>query len=177
MANARELMDQMRAGQALYASRCGEGDRCVVDVIERGLVDRARRDVEAAGGGAVASLEAELLRKQALVPGAAEEMARIRALLALDARHMEALGAYEDACLSMDLTELESLDKDIRVLKMRVGRERKRADASARRAQRALDGARDDARSVASQIFAAGYFEDVWQGREALLPRGLTPIR
>ena len=174
MANARELMDQMRAGQALYASRCGEGDRCVVDVIERGLVDRARRDVEAAGGGAVASLEAELLRKQALVPGAAEEMARIRALLALG---MEALGAYEDACLLMDLTELESLDKDIRVLKMRVGRERKRADASARRAQRALDGARDDARSVASQIFAAGYFEDVWQGREALLPRGLTPIR
>ena len=65
-----------------------------------------------------------VLRKQALVPGAAEEMARIRALLALG---MEALGAYEDACLStIDLKELESLDRDIRVLKMRVGRERNR---------------------------------------------------
>jgi hypothetical protein len=124
------LMEQTRAGQASPPQR-GEGDSRVIDVIERA--------VEGADGGVVASLEAELLRKQALVPGAAAETARLRALLA---RGMEALGAYEHACLSIDMRELKSLDKDIRVLKMRVGRERKRADASARQAQRALDGAK-----------------------------------
>ena len=165
-------MDQRRAGQALYASRCGPEDTDVIDVIERGFRDAARRSLDCAND-AVVSLEANLEAKRGRLPGANDERTRLSALL----REARARGDTHSAVrLSIELNEVESLEKDVRVLKMRIGKERKRASEKSREASAEAVQTRETAESVAAFIFGAGYFEDVWEGREYLLPSGCPPV-
>ena len=115
------MLDQRRAGQALYASRCRSADRTVVDVIERGFRDAARRSLEYVND-TVDAMEAELVTKTERLPGASAERARIAALLG-DARER----GDSHVCLDLELDTVATLEQDVRVLKIRLGKERKRA--------------------------------------------------
>ena len=164
----------MRAGQALYATRCGPEDTDVIDVIERRLRGSAQQDlVRLAEPGLVASLESELATKRALLPGAVEERARLSALLE-DARHRD--DPHGVVRISLELNATESLEKDIRVLPMRIAKERKRVAENLRNAQAAAVNTRAAANDVAAHIFGAGYFRDIWEGREHLVPPGTPAI-
>ena len=165
-------MDQRRAGQALYASRCRSADRTVVDVIERGFRDAARRSLEYVND-AVDAMEAELAAKTERLPGACAERARIAALLG-DAR--DRCDAHGVVRLELEQKTVATLEQDVRVLKMHLGKERKRAADGMRKAQAALAETRAAAENLSAFIFGAGYFADLWEGRESLLPPGVPPV-
>lgn len=170
-------MDQMRAGQAMYAARCvGQSDTDVIAVIERGFRESARRRLaRLEEPGLVARLEAELAAKTARLRDGSdvEERESLTALL-------DAARSREDAHavrrLALDLEAIDRLETDVRLLPMRIGKARRRAAEELREARAALAGARAEAVHIANQIFAIGYFADLWEGREHMLPPGLPAI-
>ena len=169
-------MDQLRAGQAMYAARCGPADAAVVDVIERTLLASAQRRLAVLASSSenqVASrLEADLAAKKARLRDGTSERERERLTARIeDARTRS--DAHSVVRLSLERDEIDALEKDVRVLPMRIGKERKLAAEELRAAQAASATVRADAEHVAATLFSAGYFPDVWAGREHLLPPGV----
>ena len=66
--------------------------------------------------------------------------------------------------------EIRGRVRDVRVLRMRIGKERIRDVKVEADARALIDNAAIDATLVANQLFEFGYFTDVWAGHEELLP-------
>ena len=169
-------MDQKRAGQALYLARCLEGgDANVLKAIERVYREIGQRDLDDVGNaGLVTALEGELVTKLALVQTAPEDEAR----LVLYTTNNPDMSNERKAYIDSQLVEIRGRARYVRVLRMRIGKERVRDvhAAAAAAAQASINGAASVAAVIGSQLFEFGYFPDIWAGHEELLPAGYSRV-
>jgi hypothetical protein len=163
-------MDQTRAGQSLFLSRClTRGDANVTLAIERIYRESTQRGIEFANE-TVAALEANLAMQVDLLRTKVQDEARLVLLLAEPQSTPEVL-----AQIRSQLEEVRDRSSRVRVLRMRTGKERKRAQKIEADARAGGYGAAD-ATHIAFQLFEFGYFPDIWVGHEHLLPLGATPF-
>ena len=136
----------------MYAARCGPYDCSVVDVIERGFRDAARRSMERVDD-TVVTLESQLASKLACLDAALEGIQGIHGI--------------------RDKEETERLEEEIRTLRARIKKERRIAEARRERTMADAVESRSAAEGMAEFLFEPGYYPDVWQGRETLVPDGV----
>ena len=174
-------MDQKRAGQLLFLTRClAKGDTSVSITIERTFRESTQRDVDGANE-AVVVLEADLASLLELLQTATTDEARlVQASVNISSLTTNAAVAAATAAtaatlaqIRSQLEEVRSRSSRVRTLRLSLGKEQKRAQKLEADARAGGYGVADACR-VAFQLFEFGYFPDIWTGHEQLLPLGVT---